>query len=74
MCFCFPRLATFNYWRVRHGDGFPGGSEVKSHPANAEDKGDMGSVPGLGRSPRGGHGNPHWYSCLENLMDTGLVW
>ena len=30
-----------------------------------------GSIPGLGRSPRGGHGNPIQYSCLENLMDRG---
>ena len=73
MCFRFPRLATFNYWRARDGDGFPGGSEVKNPPVNAEDEGDMGSIPGLGRSPRGGHGNPLWHSCLENLMDIGLV-
>ena len=47
--------------------GFPGGSVVKTNsPANA---GDAGSIPGLGRSPRGGNGNPRQYSCLENLMD-----
>ena len=39
---------------------------VKNPPANA---GDMGSIPGLGRSPRGGHDNPLQYSCLENTMD-----
>ena len=39
--------------------GFPGGSVVKNPPANAGDLGDMGSIPGLGRSPRGGNGNPH---------------
>ena len=43
---------------------------VKNLPANA---GDMGSIPGLGRSPGGGHDNPLQYSCLENPMDTG-VW
>ena len=41
---------------------------VKNLPANA---GDTGSVPGSGRSPAGGHGNPVQYSCLENLMDGG---
>ena len=40
---------------------------VKSPPANAGDTRDPGSVPGLGRSPGGGHGNPLQYSCLENL-------
>ena len=43
---------------------------VKNLPANAEDIRDMGSVPGLGRSPGGGHGNPLQY-CLENLIDRG---
>ena len=41
---------------------------VKSLPANA---GDAGSIPGLGRSPGGEHGNPFHYSSLENLMDRG---
>ena len=44
---------------------------VKSSPANAGDSGDAGSIPGSGRSPGGGHGNPLWYSCLENPMDRG---
>ena len=48
--------------------GFPGDSAVKNPPANAED---MGSIPGLGRSPREGNGNPLWYSCLRNPMDRG---
>ena len=43
---------------------------VKSLPANA---GDTGSIPGLGRSPGAGNGNPLQYSCLENPMDRG-VW
>ena len=42
---------------------------VKNPPANAGDIRDTGSVPGLGRSPGEGHGNPLQYSCLENLMD-----
>ena len=44
---------------------------VKKLPANAGDKRDMGSIPGLGRSLGEGHSNPLQYSCLENLMDRG---
>ena len=44
---------------------------VKNLPANAEDKRDMGSIRGSGRSPGGGHGNPLQYSCLESPMDRG---
>ena len=42
---------------------------VKNLPANAGDVRHSGSVPGLGRSPGGGHDNPLQYSCLENSMD-----
>ena len=49
--------------------GFPGGSVVKNLPANA---GDVGSIPGLGRSPGEGNGNPLQFSCLENPMDGGI--
>ena len=45
--------------------GLPRGSEAKNPPANAGDTGRLGSVPGLGRSPGGGNGNPREYSCLE---------
>jgi len=45
--------------------------EVKNPPANAGDIKDVGSIPGMGRSPGGGHGNPLQYSCLENPMDKG---
>ena len=51
--------------------GFPGGSEVK---ASAFNTGDLGSIPGLGRSPRDGNGNPLQYSCLDNPMDRGAWW
>ena len=51
--------------------GFPGGTVVKSLPANAGDGGDVGSIPGLGRSPGVGNGNPLQDSCLENPMDRG---
>ena len=44
---------------------------VKNPPANAGDIRDSGSIPGSGRAPRGGHGNPLQYSCLENPMDRG---
>ena len=45
--------------------------EVKNPPANAGDVGDTGSIPGLERSPGGGHGNPLQHSWLENPMDRG---
>ena len=51
--------------------GFSGGSAVKNPPFNA---GDEGSVPGLGRSPGGGHGIPLQCSCLENPIDRGDWW
>ena len=48
--------------------GFPGGSDDKAPACNA---GDPGLIPGLGRSPGEGNGNPLQYSCLENPMDRG---
>ena len=48
--------------------GFFGGSDSKESTCNEVD---LGSIPGLGRSPGGGHGNPLQYSCLENPMDRG---
>ena len=48
--------------------GFPGGSVVKNPPANT---GDAGSIPGSGRSPGEGKGNPFQCSCLESPTDTG---
>ena len=47
---------------------------VKNSPANAGDIRDEGLILGLGKSPRGGHGNPLQYSCLENPMDRGAWW
>ena len=44
---------------------------VKNEPANAGDAKDTGLIPGLGRSPGGGNGNPLQYSCLENSMGRG---
>ena len=48
--------------------GFPGGSDGKASACNV---GDPGSIPGSGRSPGEGNGNPLQYSCLENSMDRG---
>ena len=48
--------------------GFPGGSVVKNMPSNARD---AGSIPGLGRCPGEGNGNPLQYSCLGNPIDRG---
>ena len=48
--------------------GFPGGSNGKESTCNAED---LGSIPGLGRSPGEGHDNPLQYSCLEYPMGRG---
>ena len=51
--------------------GFPGSSDGKASDYNA---GDLGLIPGSGRSPGEGNGNPLQYSCLENLMDQGAWW
>ena len=53
-----------------YSGGFPGGSDGKASAYNA---GDLGSIPGSGRSPGEGNGNPLQYSCLENPMD-GEAW
>ena len=55
--------------------GFLHGSVVKNPPANSEGaSGGSGSIPGSGRSPRGGNDNPLQYSCLENPMVRGAWW
>ena len=56
--------------RIPREAPFPGGSEVKVSACNA---GDLGLIPGLGRSPGEGNGNPLQYSCLENPMDRGIL-
>ena len=53
---------------------FPGGSVVKHPSASAGNAGDVSFIPGLGRSLRGGNGNPLQYSCLENPMDRETWW
>ena len=54
--------------------GFPGGSVVKHLPAHAEGARGAGSIPGSGRFPGGGNGNPLQCSCLKNSMDRGTWW
>ena len=54
--------------KMRAVQGFPGGSDGKESACNAEDP---GSIPGSGRSPGEGNGNPLQYSCLENAVDRG---
>ena len=58
-------------FRTRPYKGFPGGSDGKKSACSV---GDLGSIPGLGRSLGGGHGNPLQYSCLENPLDRGAWW
>ena len=56
------------FFKVSHVKDFPGGSDGK---ASAYNMGDLGSIPGSGRSSGEGNGNPLQYSCLENPMDRG---
>ena len=58
----------YNSYKRKVFRGFPGGSVVKNSPADA---GDEGSIPGSGRSPGEGNGNPPQHSCLGNPMDRG---
>ena len=64
-------LQAYYTYLFNHGPGFPGGSEVKASACNA---GDLGLIPGSGRSPGEGNGNLLQYSCLENPMDRGAWW
>ena len=61
-------LATIGLEWCRISWGFPGGSVVKNLPASA---GDAGLIPGSGKSPGEGNGNPLQHSCLRNPMDRG---
>ena len=63
-------IIPFTNWYTKIGS-FPSGSVVKNLPANEEDE---GLVPGSGRSPGEGNGNPLQYFCLENPMDRGAWW
>ena len=57
-------------WVLAIDKGFPGGSDGKASPYNERD---LGSIPGLARSPGEGNDNPLQYSCLENPMDQGAL-
>ena len=63
------RLEGTFFWRVQdylqENLGFPGGLMIKNLPTNARATGEVGSIPGLGRSPGKGSGNPLQYSCLK---------
>ena len=61
-------LSKKEYYNVFLSVGFPGGSDSKESACNV---GDLGSVPGSGRFPGEGNGNPLRFSCLENSMDWG---
>ena len=56
---------------LAHSRGFPGGSDGEESTCNVED---LGSIPGSGRFPGEGNGNPLQHSCLENPMDGGAWW
>ena len=56
---------------IYQGLGFPGGTNGKEPACQCGDIKDTGLIPGLGRSPGGGHGNQLQYSCLENPIDRG---
>ena len=64
--------------RLNNNNIYIGASQVvlvvNNQPVNAGDLRDSASIPGSGRSPGGGHGNPLQYSCLENPMDRGVWW
>ena len=68
MKFLIGTRASFLFLVVLFDKKFPGGSDGKVSACNV---GDAGSIPGLGRSPGEGNGNPLWYPCLENPMDRG---
>ena len=68
---CSPAWCCASFTSFPQKKGFLNGSVIKNLPVNA---GDMGSIPGSGRSPEGRNGNPLQYSCLKNSMDRGAWW
>ena len=67
MCICQSQSPSLSLVTL----GFPGGSDGKESVCNA---GDLGLIPGSGRSPAEGNGNLIQYTCLENYMDKGAWW
>ena len=71
----FKMLIKREIWEQVHLKvGFLGGVSGEEPACKAGGAGDEGSIPGLGRSPGGGHGNPLQYSCWENPIDRGAWW
>ena len=64
-------LSLLVFWGAASLQGFPGGSDGKESVCNT---GDLGSIPGLGRSSGGGHGNLLQYPCLKNSMERRAWW
>ena len=64
-------MHIYVYTYIEIAENFSGGSDGKASAYNA---GDPGSIPGSGRSPGEGNGNPLQHSCLENPMDRGAWW
>ena len=67
-------VKTYKIYQLSHFKGFASGSVVKNPPAHAGSQRDVGSVPGMGRFPGEGRGNPLQYSYPENSMDRGARW
>ena len=67
-------LVGVNIDIVNYNNRLPHWLRGKESSGNAENAGDSGSIPGLGRSPGGENGNPLQYSCLGNPMDRGAWW
>ena len=67
-------LPSMGFSRQEYWSGVPLSSPSNKEPLANSGVRDMGSIPGLGRSPGGGHGNPLQYSCLENPMDREACW
>ena len=76
MCHVCKRMGYFQHFKNKYPSNKKSWAShvvlmVKNLPANAGDTRDTGSIPGLGRSPGGGNGNPLQHSCLGNPMDRG---
>ena len=72
LCHIFPISVLFaGDFSVQNGASALMAQWVKNLPTNVGDARDEGSIPGSGRSPGVGHGNPLQYSCLENSMGRG---
>ena len=68
------KLHYFKFNNLSLVVGFPDSSVVKNLPTNVGDARNAGLIPGWGRSPGVGNGNPLQYSCLGNCMDRGVWW